>query len=215
MSFERKLGVMLSKPVAYLFFLIYLIQSSVLIYFVYQYYDNQQTIFYQQKHISELEEKLKVLDIIQDFQVGFNDDEVGALANVILSESKKYGYDPRLLLAVILTESSLRKADSNYLGAQGLMQMKPFVAQDLAFRNGLAYGGQLNLSNPAYNVRLGSLYLFELILKFGDVKKALVAYNVGETKLRNRLITGEKMPQQYLRKVMERYKELCDKYPHG
>ena len=68
MSFERKLGVMLSKPVAYLFFLIYLIQSSVLIYFVYQYYDNQQTIFYQQKHITELEEKLKVLDIIEDFQ---------------------------------------------------------------------------------------------------------------------------------------------------
>lgn len=215
MSFERKLGVMLSKPIAFLFFMIYLIQSSVLIYFVYQYYDNQQTIFYQQKRITELEEKLKILNIIEDFQVGFNQEEVGALANVIVSESKKYGYDPRLLLAVILTESSLRKADSTNMGAHGLMQMKPFVAADLAQRNGMAYGGQLSLSNPAYNVRLGSLYLFELILQFGDVKKALVAYNIGETKLRDRLITGEKMPQQYLRKVMERYKELCEKYPHG
>ncbi len=215
MSFERKLGVMLSRPIAYLFFMIYLIQSSVLIYFVYQYYDNQQTIFYQQKTITELEEKLKVLDIINDFQVGFDQKEVGALANVIHDESKKYGYDPRLLLAVILTESSMRKGQVSDSGAHGLMQMRPFVAKGVAMRNGLEYSGELSLFDPAYSVQLGSLYLFELILKFGDVKKALVAYNVGETRLRNRLITGEKMPQQYLRKVMERYKELCEKYPHG
>lgn len=215
MSFERKLGVVLSRPVAYLFFMIYLIQSSVLIYFVYEYYDHQQTIIYQQQKISELEEKLKVLDIIQDFQVGFTEQEVSILANVILDESKKYGYDPRLLLAVILTESSLRKGEVSYMGAHGLMQVKPSVAQDVALRNGLNWHGELSLFDPAYNIQLGSRYLFELTMKFGSVKKALVAYNVGETRLRDRLITGEKMPQQYLRKVMARYKELCDKYPHG
>ena len=91
LTFERKLGIVLSRPIAYLFFLIYLIQSSVLVYFVYEYYDNQELIAFQQKRISELEERLQILDIIEDFQVGFDDKEVGQLANTIYDESKKYG----------------------------------------------------------------------------------------------------------------------------
>ncbi len=213
LSFERKLGIVLSRPIAYLFFLIYLIQSSVLVYFVYEYYDNQELIAFQQKRISELEERLQILDIIQDFQVGFNDKEVGQLANTIYDESKKYGYDPRLLMAVILTESSFRKGQTSQVGAKGLMQIKVRTGADVASRRGLNWKGDKALFNPAFNVKVGSLYLFELILKFRDVKKALIAYNLGETELRHRLITGQKIPSQYLKKVLVRYRELLKKYP--
>ncbi|MCC6963329.1 MAG: lytic transglycosylase domain-containing protein [candidate division Zixibacteria bacterium] len=212
MSFERKLGVVLSRPVAYLFFLIYLAQSCVLIYFVYEYYDNRQTIHFQQKRITELEEKLQILKVIEDFQVGLTTEQIGTLAAVIDSESKRYLYDPRLLLAVILTESSMKNGQVSYQGAHGLMQIRPATAADVAGRTGLGWRGNDSLFDPAYNVRLGSRYLFELILKFGDVRKALVAYNWGETNLRTRLKAGEQIPSEYLRKVMARYQELCAKY---
>lgn len=213
LTFERKLGIVLSRPIAYLFFLIYLIQSSVLVYFVYEYYENQELIAFQQKRITELEERLQILDIIEDFQVGFEDREVGQLANTIYDESKKYGYDPRLIMAVILTESSFRKGQVSHVGAQGLMQIKTRTGNDVATRRGLDWRGDRPLFDPAFNVKVGSLYLFELILKFGDVKKALIAYNLGETELRHRLITGQKIPSRYLRKVMIRYRELVEKYP--
>lgn len=212
-AFEKTIGVIVSRPLAIMFFLIYLVQSSVLVYFVYQYYEQERTITYQQHRIADLEEKLQILHIIEDFQVGFSDTEIGKLTQVIYDESERYGYDPRLLLAIILTESSMKKGQRSYMGAEGLMQMKPSVGSALAERRGLNWDGKLSLFEPAYNVQLGSLYLFELIMKFGDVKKAIIAYNLGETETQRRLLTHRELPTRYLARVMEKYKELVEKYP--
>lgn len=210
---DRKYGIIISRPVSVLFFLIYLLQSAVLVYFVYEYYHQQQTITHQQKKIVELEEKLQILHIIEDFQIGFTDTEIGQLTNVVHNESKRYGYDPRLLLAVIMTESSFRKGQKSYVGAEGLMQVMPYVGADVAKRRGIAWKGKLSLFEPSYNVKLGSLYLFELIMKFNDVQKAIIAYNLGETEVRKRLHTNHELPSKYLRKVLDRYQQLREKYP--
>lgn len=151
--------------------------------------------------------------MVADFQIGFDKHEIGVLAQVIESESRRYNSDPRLLLAVILTESSFRKGNVSYQGAHGLMQVKPSVAVEVARRKGLEGQGNVSLFDPAYNIRVGSHHLFELILKYGDVRKGLVAYNMGETAMRDRLATDQKLPSQYVRKVMARYEELREKYP--
>jgi soluble lytic murein transglycosylase-like protein len=151
--------------------------------------------------------------IIGDFQVGFDKAEVGQLAKVIDSESRRYNHDPRLLLAVILTESSLRKGNISYQGAHGLMQIKPIVAVELANRSGHDFDVTTSLFDPEYNIKLGSLYLFELIMKYGDLRKGLIAYNLGETAMRDRLATNRKLPSQYVHKVMSTYEELLEKYP--
>jgi len=83
-------------------------------------------------------------------------------------------------MAVILSESSLRKGQVSEAGAQGLMQLLPSVGRDLADRSGIEWQGQEPLFDPVVNIRLGTLHLFEQILKFRDFKKALVAYNMGE-----------------------------------
>ena len=210
---NRKFGIIISRPISILFFLIYLLQSVVLVYFVYQYYQQEQTIVHQQKRIVELEEKLQILHIIEDFQIGFTDTEIGQLTKVVYDESKRYGYDPRLLMAVILSESSFVKGQRSHMGEMGLMQVKPSVGFDIAYRRGIDWHGDLSLFEPGYNVRLGSLYLFELILKFGDVQKAIIAYNVGETEIRRRLRTEQELPERYLRKVLRKYQELREKYP--
>jgi hypothetical protein len=167
----------------------------------------------QEERRAQTKRQMLVERIIGDFQVGFDKKEVGQLAQVIDSESRRYSYDPRLLLAVILTESSLRKGNISYRGAHGLMQIKPVVAVELANRSGHDFEGKTSLFDPEYNIKLGSLYLFELIMKYGDIRKGLIAYNLGETAMRDRLATNRKLPSQYVHKVMSTYEELLEKYP--
>ncbi len=207
-----KLGIFLSKPVAFLLVMIYLLQSGLLVYLIGDKFDLQKQVSFQQKRINELEEKLQIFKAIDDFQIGFTDDEVGRLANVIYDESAKYEYDPMFVMAIILTESSFKKGQKSHVGARGLMQVVPFVGEDVAERAGVEWQGKESLFEPETNIKLGTLHLFEQILEFGDIKKALVAYNYGETRLRGMIRENKPLPKRYLNKVMENYKMLKEKY---
>ncbi len=208
----RKAGITLSLPLSFIFVLIYLVQTAALGYLLHNKYENEKVLKEQQLEIEELQEKLKILNIIEDFQVGFKDKEIAELVQVIYDESKLYGYDPLLILALIITESSFKKGQVSPMGAQGLMQVKPSVGYALAKRTNLGWNGNLSLFQPAFNIKLGTLYLFELILKFKDVKKAIIAYNLGENALRLKIEKGQKLPSFYLSKVLKNYKSLQEKY---
>jgi soluble lytic murein transglycosylase-like protein len=208
----RKSGIMVSKFIGALLILVYVGQSVIIFRLIDERHQLQCIIREQQLEINELKEKLKILDIIEDFQVGFKDQEVALLTQVVYDESKRYGYDPLLILALILTESSFRKGQVSVKGAQGLMQVKPTTGYELTQRRGIRWKGELSLFEPAFNVQLGTLYLFELILKFKDVKKAIIAYNLGENALRLRMKEGRRLPTFYLSKVMKKYEELKEKY---
>ena len=207
-----KLGIFLSKPIAVLLVVIYLIQSTLLVYLIKDKFDLEKQISFQQKRINELEEKLQIFKAIDDFQIGFTDEEVLTVTSVIYDESKKYHYDPMFVLAIILTESSFKKGQVSHKGARGLMQVIPFVGEDVAGRTGVDWLGTGTLFEPEKNIRLGTFHLFEQILKFGDVKKALVAYNMGETRLRGMLRQNRPLPKAYLNKVLENYKMLKETY---
>jgi len=207
-----KTGIFLSKPIAFVLVLVYLIQSTLLIYLIKDKYELHQIIDFQRDRLEEMEEQLKIFQVIEDFQIGFSEKEKVKLAGVIWEESKRYNYDPLLLMAVILSESSLRKGQVSEAGAQGLMQLLPSVGRDLADRSGIEWQGQEPLFDPVVNIRLGTLHLFEQILKFRDFKKALVAYNMGEGRLRGRLAENKPLPGRYLRQVREKYVMLKEKY---
>jgi len=208
----EKLGIFFSKPVAFLLVVIYLLQSALLIYLVKNKFDLEKQIVFQQKRITELEEKLQIFKAIDDFQIGFSDDEVSRLTDVIYSESNKYEYDPMFILAVILTESSFKKGQKSSVGARGLMQVVPFVGKDVATRAGVNWEGSTTLFEPESNIKLGTLHLFEQILKFGDVKKAILSYNLGESRLRGLIRTNKPLPGNYLKKIMKNYKMLKETY---
>ena len=208
----HRLGLFLSKPIALMLVGIYLIQSALVVYLVLDKYELEKQIDYQQVRISELEAKLQVFKAIEDFQIGFTEDEVHELTDVIYAESKRYHYDPMFILAVILTESSFKKGQKSHAGARGLMQVVPFVGEDVAERSEVAWEGSETLFEPEANIKLGTQHLFEQVLKFGDIKKALVAYNMGETRLRSILRKNRPLPKAYLNKVMEHYKMLKETY---
>ncbi len=208
----EKLGIYLSKPVAFVLVLIYLLQSALSIYLVKNKFDLEKQVSFQQKRIAELEEKLQLYKAIEDFQIGFTKDEVGKLTNVIFSESRKYHYDPLFLISIILTESTFKKGQISEKGAAGLMQLAPITGADVAPRAGVVWSGTPTLMEPETNIKLGAYRLFELILKYKDLKEALVSYNMGESKMAGIIRENRPLPKQYFTRVMETYKNLKEAY---
>lgn len=77
------------------------------------------------------------------------------------------------------------KAGSN-VGAQGLMQLMPGTAKLIAKQYGIAYAPAKLTGDPAYNVRLGSAHLGDLIKEFnGSYILTLAAYNAGPGRSRD------------------------------
>lgn len=207
-----KTGIFLSRPISFLLVLIYLLQSTLLVFLIKDKYDLHKIIDYQRARLQEMEEQLKIFQVIEDFQIGFTEDEKAQLASVIFHESNRYSYDPMLIMAVILTESSFKKGQVSHKGARGVMQLLPNTGRDLATRSGLGWEGKDQLFDPVTNIRLGTLHLFEQIIKFKDVRKAIIAYNLGETRLRGRIREHKALPGQYYRRILDNYYMLKEKY---
>jgi len=129
-------------------------------------------------------------------------------ASIIHRESEKYGYDWRLIVAIMKTESNFDKQAKSHKGAVGLMQLMPKTAKWLSPKLELEYSGVGSLYNPEYNIKLGVHYLNMMQSKFGDLDKALVAYNKGPRKLMRELDNGDEPKSNFLEKVKGYYSDL-------
>jgi soluble lytic murein transglycosylase len=204
-------GLFIVRPVALILIVVYILHLGVIVYLLIENSHKNKIIFEQENKINELEEKLKILDIIEDYQIGFNQNEIKGLTEVIYTESKRFSIDPLLIISLIMTESSFKKGQKSYRGAKGLMQVIPSTAKDVAKKWGVEWPEDIDLWNPSLNIRVGSAYLFELILKFKSVRKAIIAYNLGETNLREFYFYKAKPPARYYEKVVSNYKMLKNK----
>jgi soluble lytic murein transglycosylase-like protein len=106
-------------------------------------------------------------------------------AKIINRESKRYGYDWRLLVAMIMVESSFDSTVVSSEGAVGLMQVRPPTGRYVAEELGMKYSTHL-LADPATNIRLGTHYLSIMQKELGSVEGALQAYWLGPTTVRSR-----------------------------
>lgn len=88
--------------------------------------------------------------------------------------------DEPLLLSVIRQESQFYSKVVSRAGARGLMQLMPGTAKVVARRLKLPYRRARLISDPAYNVTLGTDYLAGLLERYrGERVLALAAYNAG------------------------------------
>jgi soluble lytic murein transglycosylase-like protein len=93
------------------------------------------------------------------------------LDQLVQKTAEKHRVDPRLVRAVIATESNWNATAVSRKGAQGLMQLIPETAQQL---------GVADAFDPAQNVDGGVRYLSMMLERYnGDVHMALAAYNAG------------------------------------
>ncbi|NBW09132.1 MAG: lytic transglycosylase domain-containing protein [Caulobacteraceae bacterium] len=88
--------------------------------------------------------------------------------------AQAHGLDAKLLHALVLTESAYRPEVCSPAGACGLTQLMPGTALELQVTNRF---------DPVESLRGGADYLARQILRFGDLRLALAAYNAGPNRV--------------------------------
>ncbi|KZY38195.1 tail length tape measure protein [Roseovarius sp. HI0049] len=85
-----------------------------------------------------------------------------------------------LALAIARRESEFDHRVKSGAGAQGLMQLMPGTASDMARMLGISHSGARVTSDWEYNATLGSAYLAQLVNRFdGNVVMVAAGYNAG------------------------------------
>src|SRR2546422_11649614 len=106
------------------------------------------------------------------------------LAEAVLTESERAGYDPLFILALVSVESGFRPHVARERGAYGLMQLKPSTFASIAGRNpDLGDGGAVS-EDPVVDVRLAIRYFHWLERRVPRPGEAPMAYNARPRRLR-------------------------------
>jgi soluble lytic murein transglycosylase-like protein len=134
------------------------------------------------------------------------------LAEAVLTESARAGYDPLFVLALVAVESSFRPTVSSDRGAAGLMQLKPSTFAWIAAREPDIGGDDRAVAeDPVVDVRLAVRYFHWLEKRFHNRDDALMAYNAGPRRLRE-YKRSEEIPgslREYPRRVLKEYRRFA------
>jgi soluble lytic murein transglycosylase len=116
--------------------------------------------------------------------------------------AREHEVEPALVKAVIAAESNFDPEAVSRKGAQGLMQLMPVTATKLGVGDPL---------RPIENVRAGTRYLRLLLDRYGDLERAVAAYNAGPSAV-DRFGGVPPYPEtrDYVRRVLTYYR-----YYHG
>jgi len=117
---------------------------------------------------------------------------------LIIEMARAHAVPPALVKAVIAAESAFNPGAVSRAGAQGLMQLMPATADQL---------GVLDPFSAAQNVRGGTSYLRKMMDRYGDLPKALAAYNAGPSAVdRYGGIPPYRETQAYVERVLTYYR---------
>jgi len=159
--------------------------------------------------LTQREQTIKeILEVLERQATGLANVTKEEIAEVIYEEAQRYNQDPRLILALIATESEFYNWAVSKKGAKGLMQIMPYVAESLAQDLGIEWSGDRTLFNPYLNIRIGIHYLSQLMLDFKDVRTALTAYNYGPTYVKGLIERKERIPHNYYRRFLTAYRSI-------
>ncbi|MBN2333424.1 MAG: lytic transglycosylase domain-containing protein [Deltaproteobacteria bacterium] len=145
---------------------------------------------------------------IQQQRQSLSPSHTARLARFIWQAGYRFDCDPQLIAAVIQIESSFLNRAHSHKGARGLMQLRPFVAREMARRLETSWDGPQTLHDPEANILMGTYYLSSLIRDFSDLPTALVAYNYGPTYVRRQLRNGRQLPTSYPAKILSLYQSF-------
>lgn len=125
----------------------------------------------------------RIMSIIEQYNKEMSSEMKYEIANEIYEMAVKYtNLDVDLICATITHESAVTwdpKVKSN-AGAIGLMQIMPATGMYLAKYEDITWTDTEEiLTDPIYNIRMGSRYLSTLI-SYYDLEGGLAAYNGGE-----------------------------------
>jgi len=117
---------------------------------------------------------------------------------VISEAAQAYNVQPGLVKAVIAAESNFDHRAVSRRGAMGLMQLMPSTAREL---------GVVEPFEPVPNILGGTRYLRQMLDRYGDVSRALAAYNAGPTAVDQfRGIPPFRETRDYVARVLDYYR---------
>ena len=151
------------------------------------------------------ERVIEVATLLQTVNPDLDESTRRSLGVLLVRLGEYYRYDPVLILAVIMTESSFDPQSRSHMGALGLMQIKPETGESLAVETRRNWDGAHTLFDPYLNISLGVRYLAKLQKRFGTLEIALTAYNYGPTRVDELLRHGEPLPVGYAQRVLDHY----------
>jgi soluble lytic murein transglycosylase-like protein len=114
--------------------------------------------------------------------------------DIIAEAAEKYDLDPRMIRAVMQAESAFNAMAVSPVGALGLMQLMPAVAEELGVTDPL---------DPRQNIMGGSQHLKKMLTSHrGNVRLALASYNAGPGNVKKyRGIPPFKETRNYVKKI--------------
>ena len=122
------------------------------------------------------------------------------IRTIIRKAAERYRLDPLLIEAIITVESNFNRYAVSQKGAMGLMQLMPETAREI---------GVTRPFDPYQNIIGGTYYYRLMLVRYGEHRKALYAYNCGAKCVDNGRIPKES--REYARNVIRVYKDLKKK----
>jgi len=104
-----------------------------------------------------------------------------AYRDLILAEAQAGNLEPSLVFGLVRQESLFDPKARSWVGAQGLTQLMPATAAEMAGRLKMK---KYDVADPADNLKLGTRYLAALVKAQGRITWALMAYNAGTGRIR-------------------------------
>lgn len=119
---------------------------------------------------------------------------------LIGKHAAQFGVDPTLVEAVMRVESGGAPHSLSPAGAAGLMQLMPSTARSL---------GVSDPFDPDESIQGGTRYLRQMLDRFGDLPRALAAYNAGPAAVEQHGgIPPYPETQAYVRRVLDEARRL-------
>ncbi len=98
----------------------------------------------------------------------------------MLARMKPVKAEWALVHAIIRQESQFDQHALSPAGARGLMQLMPPTAKETAKKAGILHQNEWLTARPDHNIQLGSLYIAQMVSRFGgNYPLAIAAYNAG------------------------------------
>lgn len=137
------------------------------------------------------------------------------IAQAIIDESLKNGFDPVFLLSIIQTESRFDPLAAGTSGEIGLMQILPPTGEWISAKARLPWKDKNTLKDPVANIRIGAAYLAFLRDRFDEhARLYIAAYNMGPRNVdhaQSRKIWPKDYPGLVMRNYVDFYEQLKEK----